>query len=352
MATLTVDLSKISHNATLISRRAKASGISLYGVTKVLSGAWQVAQAFKASGIEAIADSRLENIAAMREANVPGPYVLLRLPAISEADQVVALTDISLNSDLDTCQALSKAAVKLGLRHRVILMVDLGDLREGIWPTEFIPFLMNVRELPGVEVYGIGTNLACYGGVIPDAENLSQLINLKAQAQALLGHDLIISGGNSSTLSLLFSEQLPQGITNLRIGEGIILGRETMNREPLPGAYLDACVLTAEVIELREKPSIPLGTIGQDAFGNSPQFKDRGIRKRAILAVGRQDTVPEGLEPHLSGAIILGASSDHLIVDVTDSSTVHTGDILAFSLGYGALLAASTSPYVKKQFIG
>lgn len=352
MAILTVDLKKISHNATLISRRARASGISLYGVTKVLSGAWQVAQTFKDCGIEAIADSRLMNIAAMREANVPGPYVLLRLPAISEVEQVVALADISLNSNLATCQALSKAAIQLGVLHQVILMVDLGDLREGIWPDEFLEFLQSVQSLPGIKIYGIGTNLTCYGGVIPDDKNLGQLIALKEQSQARLGHDLIVSGGNSSTLSLLFENRIPVGITNLRIGEGIILGRETMNREPLPGAYLDACVLSAEVIELREKPSIPVGTIGQDAFGNSPLFEDRGIRKRAILALGRQDTVPEGLEPHLTGAIILGASSDHLIVDVTDSPVVHTGDTLSFSLGYGALLATSTSPYVKKEFIG
>ena len=312
MAVLTIDLKKIGHNAALISRHAGRLGISIFGVTKVLSGAWQVAQTFKASGLQAIADSRLMNIAAMREANVPGPYILLRLPAISEVEQVVALADISLNSDLDTCRALSKAATKHGVLHRVILMADLGDLREGIWPGEFLPFLKSVQSLPGIDVYGIGTNLTCYGGVIPDDENLGQLITLKEQSQALLGHDLIVSGGNSSTLSLLFENKLPAGITNLRIGEGIILGRETMNREPLAGAYLDACVLTAEVIELREKPSVPVGTIGQDAFGNSPQFEDRGIRKRAILAVGRQDTVPEGLEPHLAGALILGASSDQI----------------------------------------
>ena len=352
MAILTIDINKIGHNATIVSQRARDAGLSIYGVTKVLSGAWQVAQAFKNAGIEAIADSRLVNIRAMRKANIPGPYVLLRLPAISEAEQVVTLADISLNSDLDTCAALSRAAVKLNVRHRVILMVDLGDLREGIWPDEYMVFLESVRKLPGIEAYGIGTNLTCYGGVIPDERNLGQLIHLKEQSQALLGHELIVSGGNSSTLSLLFGNKLPAGINNLRIGEGIILGRESMNREPLAGAYLDACILTAEIIELREKPSIPVGTIGQDAFGNAPIFTDRGLRKRAILAVGRQDTVPEGLEPCLPGAIILGASSDHLLVDVTDSPTVHTGDMLSFGLGYGALLATSTSPYVKKQFIG
>ncbi|KAF0196819.1 MAG: alanine racemase domain-containing protein [Bacillota bacterium] len=351
MAVLTIDLKKIGHNSALVSRHARALGLSIYGVTKVLSGAWQVAQTLKNSGVEAIADSRLMNIAAMREANIPGPYVLLRLPAISEAEQVVVLADISLNSDLDTCQALSKAAIKLGVRHRVILMVDLGDLREGIWPSEFLAFLKSVQSLPGIEVYGIGTNLTCYGGVFPDEKNLGQLISLKEQSQAILGHDLLVSGGNSSTLSLLFENNFPVGITNLRIGEGIILGRETMRREPVAGAYLDACILTAEIIELREKPSVPVGTIGQDAFGNSPQFADRGVRKRAILALGRQDTVPEGLDPHLTGALILGASSDHLIVDVTDSPAVRTGDTLSFSLGYGALLAASTSRYVKKEFI-
>lgn len=351
MAVLTIDLNKLEHNARLVCEAAKTQGVTVYGVTKVLCGLAQVANAFKRAGVDAIADSRLENIASMRDAGVAGPFVLLRLPTIGLADEVVRLCDISLNSEIPTIEALGRAAYNLGVTHQVIVMVDVGDLREGVWPEDFGSLIDACKNLPGIEVVGLGTNLACYGGVVPDDHNMALLRGLACEAEKVLGRKLIVSGGNSSSLSLLFEGNLPTGINNLRLGEGIILGRETIDRKPLPGAHLNACVVSAEVIELKVKPSVPQGTIGQDAFGNVPVFSDRGWRKRAILSIGRQDTVPDGLTPLFPGAEVLGASSDHLILDVTDSPQLRVGDTVSFIPGYGALLAAATSPYVKKRFI-
>jgi len=351
VAVLTIDLNKLEHNARLICEQADSVGVSIYGVTKVLCGMPEVALAFKRAGVSAIADSRLENISAMRKAAVPGPFVLLRLPAISRAREVVRLADISLNSEPATMRALDCAAMELGVVHKVILMIDVGDLREGVWPEDFPHLLDECLRLRHIEVVGVGTNLACYGGVVPDAKNMAQLSELAAMAQVRLGRTLVVSGGNSSSLSHLFAGGLPDGINNLRIGEGIVLGRETIGRQPIPGAYLDACTLSAEVIELKEKPSVPVGTIGQDAFGGVPVFADRGLRQRAILSLGRQDSVPEGLTPLLPGAEVVGASSDHLILDVTDSPVLQVGDHVTFIPGYGALLAAATSPYVRKRLV-
>ena len=352
MAVLSIDLTKLEQNARLICEKAASAGVSVYGVTKVLCGLPAVAFAFQRAGVSAIADSRLENIAAMRKAGVPGPFVLLRLPAISRAAEVVSIADISLNSEISTLHALERAACDLGVVHRVILMVDVGDLREGVWPEDFPHLLDECLRLRHIEVMGLGANLACYGGVIPDENNMALLRHLAEMAEQRLGRKLVVSGGNSSSLAQLFARRLPTGVNNLRLGEGIILGRETVDRQPLPGAHLDACVLTAEVIELKTKPSVPVGTIGQDAFGGVPVFTDRGFRQRAILSLGRQDTVPEGLTPLLPGAEVVGASSDHLILDVTAAPDIKVGDGVSFILGYGALLAAATSPYVKKVVVG
>ncbi|MBT9156108.1 MAG: Ornithine racemase [Firmicutes bacterium] len=351
MAVLTIDLKKLEHNARLICERAQSRGVSIYGVTKVLSGLSEVAFAFKRAGVEAIADSRLENIAAMRKAGVPGPFVLLRLPSVSRAAEVVSLADVSLNSELCTLLALNRAAGELGVTHRVVVMVDVGDLREGVCPKDLQPLLIGSLNLRHIEVIGIGTNLACYGGIIPDENNMALLRELAGVAEERLARMLVVSGGNSSSLALLFGDKFPLGINNLRIGEGIVLGRETIDRQPLPGAHLDACKLTAEIIELKLKPSVPIGTIGQDAFGGVPSFVDRGLRQRAILSLGRQDTVPEGLTPLLAGAEVIGASSDHLLLDVTAAPRVRVGDWVSFIPGYGALLAASTSRYVKKVIV-
>ena len=110
--------------------------------------------------------------------------------------------------------------------------------------------------------------------------------------------------------------------------------------------------LVAEVVELETKPSVPIGETGQDAFGGTPTFTDRGMRKRAILNIGRQDVVVDGIEPLDPGIIVLGGSSDHLILDVEDAQEkVKLGDEITFYPGYGALLALSTSPYVQKVVV-
>ena len=109
--------------------------------------------------------------------------------------------------------------------------------------------------------------------------------------------------------------------------------------------------LKGEIIEMKSKATVPTGNIGVDAFGSIPHYEDKGIRKRAIVAVGRQDIRLEGLTPVDSNISIFGASSDHLILDVTDSKKELTvGDIVDFKVDYGCLLAAMTSPYVEKYY--
>lgn len=346
---LRIDLEKLRHNAGALLQLADPFGISIWGVTKVLCGAPAVGEAMLAAGITTLADSRLENLQQLPTAE----KVLLRLPDPKQASSVVHSADWSLNSELATLQALSQAAVAAGKQHNVLLMVDVGDLREGLWPDEVIPFVRRAVSLPGVQIGGLGTNLTCYGGVLPDRDNLSVLVKLASELRRLgLAECEVVSGGNSSTLELLKQGKLPKGINNLRLGESIILGRETAARRTLPGLYTDAVTLQAAAIEVKEKPSLPLGTIGQDAFGNTPVFFDSGRQRRVILAVGRQDVNPEGLVPLEPGIKVLGASSDHLLLDTSAyPESVQVGQIFSFGLDYGALLAACTSPYVTKQFI-
>ncbi|HBK86396.1 MAG TPA: alanine racemase [Firmicutes bacterium] len=346
---LRIDLAKLRHNAQALLQLASPFGISIWGVTKVLCGAPAVGEAMLAAGITTLADSRLENLQQLPTAE----KVLLRLPDPKQANSVVHSADWSLNSELVTLQALSRAAVAAGKQHKVLLMVDVGDLREGLWPDEVIPFVRQVIGLPGIHVGGLGTNLTCYGGVLPDRNNLNILLELANDLRHLgLAECEVVSGGNSSTLELLIEGKIPKGINNLRLGESIILGRETSGRRALPGLYTDAVTVQAVAIEAKEKPSLPIGVIGQDAFGNTPVFFDSGRHRRVILAVGRQDVIPEGLLPLEPGVTVLGASSDHLLLDTSAyPESVQVGQIFSFGLDYGALLAACTSPYVTKQFI-
>jgi predicted amino acid racemase len=348
---VTVDLVKVIANTRRVVDAL--GGREVYGVTKVTCGAPEVARAMLAGGAAGIADSRTENIARMREAGVDAAFWSLRAPAPAGVEDVVRLVDVSLESEIDTVRALDVAARVLGTTHRIIAMVDLGDLREGMMPADLPAFLEATRALPNIEVLGIGTSLTCYGAIVPDAGNLGELVALTQSAEASLGRRLHVSGGMSSSLDALVAGTLPERVDGLRIGESILLGVSTVTREPILDLHTDAIVVSAPVIECLVKPSMPRGTSAQDAFGGRPVFLDRGDRRRAILAMGRQDTVPEGLTPIDERVVVLGASSDHLVVDVHDlPEPPRLGDEIAFVPNYAATLAAFTSPYVEKRFVG
>ncbi|MDD4833569.1 MAG: ornithine racemase Orr [Lutispora sp.] len=345
---LKINLTKLENNTRLLVEKCAPYGISISAVTKVFCGMTEVAEAVVKGGAAILADSRVENLKKLRNFNLP--KMLLRIPMLSQIDEVLEYADISLNSEYKVIEALSNAAVKKGKIHDIILMVDLGDLREGVWADDAVEYAGKILQLKGVNLKGIGTNLTCYGAIIPQEDNLSKLEEIANMITQKYGIKLsIISGGNSSSLYMVEEGRIPKAINNLRLGESIVLGNETAYGKRIEGTYNDCFTLCAEIIELKEKPSVPIGEIGVDAFGNRPTFVDRGIRKRGILAVGKQDVRIDGLTPIDSDIIILGASSDHMIIDITDSTKEYTiGDIIEFTLDYGALLSTSTSNYVKK----
>lgn len=344
---------RIEANALHVIGQVHAHGGQVAAVSKVLRAHPAVLQAFANAGADSIADSRPQNleIASREQANLP--RLLLRLPAVGQAVDTVRFSDYSLNSSLVTLRALSEAAVGLNKVHKAIIMVDVGDLREGVWPDRVVDVVKEAAKLPGIDVVGLGCNLACYGGVCPSVVNMNMLIEARDRCRKATGLPLeLLSGGNSSGLPLLASGNMPKEINHFRIGEAIILGRNVLDRNPWPGTRQDTLKVVAEIIEIEEKPSVPIGETGQDAFGNEPEFEDRGIRKRALLNLGRQDAVIEGLEPVDPGIIVLGGSSDHLVLDVSDAEVeLKLGDEVAFYPGYGATLAAATSDYVEKVVI-
>src|SRR6185312_7176188 len=194
---------------------------------------------------------------------------------------------------------LSRIAERMGKLHDIMLMVDLGDLREGIWPSDLLPTVETVVGLKGVRLAGIGTNLTCFGAIVPTEENLGQLVAHAYKVERMTGMALDwVSGGNSSSLPLLLEGKLPAGINNLRIGEAILQGGlETFRDEPWRELEFDACRLTGELIEVKLKPSLPIGVSSYDAFGSQPVFVDEGDRLRAIANIGREDVLIEGLMP-------------------------------------------------------
>lgn len=355
---LEVKLSQITNNARFLTQLAAASKIQIAGVIKGADSSLEVARAVMAGGVKQLADSRIEKIVNLKQQGLDCPMMLLRLPAKSEIDLVVEYADYSLNSELATLKLLNQAAGRLGRRHKVILMQDLGDLREGYFDSEELLRVAEIVEnqLQHLELAGVGANLSCYGSVKPTVENLSQLVATAQSIEQRLGRQLeIVSGGATTSLPLLLDGQIPAGINHLRVGEGMILARDLKDSwgYPTPELRADNFILKAEIIELKTKPSHPIGELFMDAFGQRPNYRDRGLRRRALLAVGKKDLGnPHDLIPLLTGVEIVGGSSDHTIVDITDVQVeLQIGDILEFNMTYGPMLYLSSSTSVKKQFL-
>jgi predicted amino acid racemase/D-alanyl-D-alanine dipeptidase len=345
---LEINLGKIGNNIKTLKKLYGLKGVDIIGVTKAVCGNSDIADIFVKNGIKILADSRISNIRKMRTEGVQAQFLLLRTPILSQVEEVVKYSDISLNSEIAVIKKLSKFAVEQNVKHKIILMVEMGDLREGIMPMDLDITIEQITKLKGIELIGLGTNLACFGGIKPDEKKMQSLSFIANDIEAKFGLKLdLISGGNSANYNWFMSTKNIGRINNLRIGESIFLGRETLHRNQIPGLFTDAFTLVAEVIESKTKPYIPNIEVSQDAFGNNPEFKDNGLMKRAILGVGLQDVIVSGLTPKLDVEII-GASSDHIIVN-SKKLEFKVGNELAFDLNYGALLSAMTSPYIIKK---
>ena len=349
---LEIDTRKVTENARRLHGFCAARGVELAFVTKGFSARPEVIRAALAGGITRFADSRLKNIAAAKTV-LPGlHYLLIRIPAIDEAEDVVRWADWSLQSQIEVIRAVSDAALRAGKVHPIILMIDVGDLREGVFGLEQLREIApQIRECKGVELVGLGTNVGCYGSILPSVENTGVLVRLRDFLNESYGFRITtLSGGSTCTLRLLEEGVLPEGINHLRVGEAVLYGEDTTGSRFLEGCHPDAFHFKAQVVELRRKPSVPIGEHGRDGKGDTPEYPDRGVRLRAICAAGKQDVAWAALTPTLPGAEMIGASSDHLIVDVEDcAGQIRVGDWMDFRCGYMAVLDATTSAYVDVQ---
>lgn len=349
---LEIDIEKLKHNTKIILQSCHERNIKVSFVTKSFCAQKEIVESVCNEGIEHIADSRIQNLKKLQNINLP--KMLIRIPMISELEEVINYCDISFNSELETIKKLNELCESKNIIHKIVLMFDLGDLREGyFYEEDLFNSVKEIVRLKNIEIIGIATNLTCYGAIIPSKENTGRLVSIAQKIEGKFGINLeIVSGGNSSSIHLMTSNNMPEGINNLRIGESILLGRETAYGKNINGTYQDVFKLICQIVECKEKPSVPIGEIGVDAFRNKPVYEDRGILKRAIIAIGKQDINIDSLIPTDTDIKILGASSDHMILDVSNTKYDYKlGDNVEFLLTYGGIMSSSTSEYVSKKII-
>ena len=355
---LEINLAHLQHNVSRIVERCGSCGIQVAGVIKGAPGLPEVARAFDKGGAAFIASSRLEQIEDAINAGIEKPMMLIRVPMLSEVKDVIRLADISLNSDFEVIKALNEEAKRQGKLHKVILMADLGDLREGFWDKDELVEIAEYIEnrMINIQLVGIGTNLGCYGSIAPTAEKLQELVDLAERIEKKLDRELeYISGGATSSLMRVWDKDIPKRINLLRVGEGILLARDldVFYGYDVSELYQDVFRLKAEVIEVKTKPSYPVGTIAVDAFGHTPEYVDRGMRKRVLLGMGKVDYGdPCELIPLEEGIEVLGASSDHTIIDVEDAERDYKiGDIMTFDVCYATIVYLTNCRNVHIAFV-
>jgi predicted amino acid racemase len=352
------DLKKLRDNIDQIKSRCAEQGVNITGVVKGFTGIPECVKVFEDAGCQYIGSSRLEQIRGAIDYGVKGPFMLIRVPMLSEVDEVVRLAGISLNSEPATLRALNDAAAKQGVTHKVILMTDLGDLREGFCDRgELLDAARLVeRELNHLYLAGVGTNLGCYGSIFPTVGKLNELVDCAEMIEADIGRRLdILSGGASTSLPRILDGDMPKRINQLRVGEAIVNAKDLTDLFGYDMGYMhrDVFTLHAEVIEVKNKPTYPDGEIMFDAFGMKREYVDRGVRRKALLALGRADyAFPDMIYPVDEGAEVIGASSDHTIVDIEDAKReFKVGDVMKFTLCYASTVFATSSPNVKLRIV-
>jgi ornithine racemase len=348
-----IDLEAIATNTREIVRRCAAEGVEVFGVTKASRGSPMVARAMLRGGARGLGEARIDNVRRLRRGGISAPILMLRIPSVTEAPDVVRYCDASLNSERTVLAALSAAAEEQGRVHDVIVMLEMGDRREGVTAAELMPLCEFALAAPGLRLKGLGANFMCASGVLPTLPKLEALAARVEEVEARFGIRLeTVSGGNSANLPLMETARMPARINQLRIGAAILRGENPITGGTLPWLRDDAFTLEAEVVEIKTKHSLPEGETGRDAFGNVLTFVDRGERVRGIVNLGRVDIRPEGLTARDPDVEVIGASSDHLIVDLTAAKRFAVGDAIGFDMDYGALVQAFLSPYVEKHLAG
>ena len=357
MNRLCINLDALHHNKSRIDQIVSTRGGSWTIVTKVLCGNEDILTALIDMGVRSVGDTRLDNLRSLPASeNVERWY--LRVPPPSITGEVVSLTEVSLNSEKETIHRLDEDAGAAGKRHKIIVMIELGDLREGVLPGGLIDFYTDIFSLPHIEIIGIGANLGCLSGTVPSVDQLMQLVLYRELLELKFGHRLpFISAGTSAVLPLLDRCRIPDSVNHWRIGESLFLGTDLIGGGTLRGFRDDVFILEAEIAEIKQKSMVPLGEVANVApfepLDTETELEPGQRGHRALITAGELDTDVHGLLPVAPNCRMVGASSDISVVhiDGEEGARYRVGDTLPFKLNYSALLRLMNGRYIPKVIL-
>ncbi|MDD3511378.1 MAG: alanine racemase, partial [Fermentimonas sp.] len=318
MAQLVIQTEKIKENIKSLSDFFEKHNIQWSLVTKVFSGDKEFLKHILTDDviekINSVGDSRLTSLRNLRAVNPNMRTIYIKPPAEVYAAEVVEYADISLNSSLNTIMALNEAAGIQGKIHQVIIMIELGELREGVNRENLMSFYEKVFDLPNIDVIGLGSNLGCMYGIEPNYDKLLQLSIYKELISARFNKDLkFISGGSSITLPLINQGTVPKNINHFRIGEAAFFGVSPLKNEQFMNLHTDTFEFRANIIELEKKKIVPEGVLSDANIGHTADFSDTDRHEttvKAILDFGMLDVDDEDLTALDSDIKFVGITSD------------------------------------------
>ncbi len=354
MAEISISRKKLKHNYDFLDALFEKHHVQWGIVTKLLCGNPTYIKEIISLGVRELMDSRISNLRTIKKADPSVTTIYIKPPPRRSIRGVVKYADISLNSDLETMQLISKEALRQEKTHKVIIMIEMGELREGVLGDNLVNFYEKVFELPNIEIIGFGTNLNCLYGVMPSRDKLIQLSLYKQIVEVKFNRNIqYLSGGTSVTIPMLYKNQVPQGVNHFRVGETLYFGADLFTGKTIKGMRDDVITLQSEIIELIEKPVVPEGTMAENPSGETFEVNpaDYGRRSwRALLDIGLLDISPDFLIPADKQMEIVGASSDILVIDLGKNPKKYkVGDFMKFKLKYMGALRLFNSDYVVKR---
>nr|NQU91453.1 alanine racemase [Bacteroidota bacterium] len=354
MAFVTLDIKKLKSNFDYLNTLFKKNGIEWSVISKILSGNEIYLTELLKFDITQICDSRVSNLKMIKSINPSIETIYIKPPAKRSISSIVKYADISLNTEFETIKMLSDEAKKQNKTHKIIIMIELGELREGIMGENFMAFYESIFKLKNIKVVGIGANLTCLYGVLPNHDKLIQLSLYEQLIEARFNRQIeYVSGGASVTIPLLFQNLLPKGINHFRVGETLFLGTDVYNNKPFKKMHSDAFRLYSEIIELIEKPMVPEGNLSTNVEGEEFEFDPINIGEtsnRAIIDIGLLDVDVNHLELVDKTIKIAGASSDMIVIDLIENRKKYkVGDLIEFKLDYMGTLRILNSKYIDKK---
>ncbi len=348
-----IDLRKIRYNISVIQEICGKAGLQIVWVSKGCHSHPEVIRVLAEMNAEIIGEVYLSNLRRIREF-FPGELMTIHCPALTQAKEVVSHADISVVSNPEQTLALSRASEELGKKQRLLLMVDVGNTREGVMPEDVLPTLRKILSFPGIELVGLGTSVGCYAGYCAGEKDLHRFLRIAREMEKAAVHrfKVLSVGSGTMLLDLIKAGKMPKGITQVRIGAALLVGEKPPTKEPIVPLYQDCFVFRGEILEISRKPSLPAEPTGYDAFGRKVVFENKGERENALLNFGVIDVDIYDLTPKAAGVRIIGGTSNYTVCDVTDcEEKLKVGDQLDFRMAYSAMARAMSSRYVLKTIL-